>query len=188
MSEVLVLGIGGAGCQLASKLHERLEVRAVAVNTDPEGLKHCGLQEQVLLDARAVTPGFQGNCAVRENAAEVVREAFMALVDEAEILVVTAGMGGVVGTQVAPFVVEYARARNMPVIAAVTLPFGFEGERRRELAMAGLSRLTRSADEMVVLDHAEEYKRAAKGSLADYFEAVAETVAEQVGYRLHLLQ
>lgn len=132
MSKVLILGVGGAGCELARCfLHTRVDI--ANVNTDREALAGAAraharslLIGPVTCRGRsAVIPG-RGRRAAEESTSELV-----SLTADYDALVLLAGLGGGTGTGAIPVIARLAINRGQEVWVAVTLPFSFEEHRRR---------------------------------------------------------
>ena len=154
MDETLILGLGGAGCEIAAHLQRALGGRAVAVGTDQTALSQADLSERLLIGPKLC----QGYSALRvergKQAAEESREELKELLTGAQTLVLAAGLGGGTGTGAAPVIARLALEMGMTVIAVVTLPFTFETGRRGR-ALMGLSELLSAGIELLVYDHNE---------------------------------
>jgi cell division protein FtsZ len=140
-------------------LEERLGgVQLVAMNTDAAALtalSRSGVAERVQLGAR-LTRGLGAGARpeVGRRAAEESAAAIERAVAAADLLVLTAGMGGGTGTGAAPVVAERAREAGALTMAVVTTPFPFEGRRRLEQARAGVAALQGLVDTLVVVENA----------------------------------
>ena len=149
-----VVGVGGAGGNAVNRMiEEKLDgVEFIAVNTDAQALKDCGAHMKIQI-GRKLTRGLGagarpevGRQAIAENEDEV-RNAL----EGADLVFVTAGMGGGTGTGAAPRVGQIASELGALVIAIVSRPFQFEGKRRMRHADLGLRDLRRSVDTMIVV-------------------------------------
>lgn len=149
-----VVGVGGAGGNAVNRMiEEKLDgVEFIAVNTDAQALKDCGAHMKIQI-GRKLTRGLGagarpevGRQAIAENEDEV-RKAL----EGADLVFVTAGMGGGTGTGAAPRVGQIASELGALVIAIVSRPFQFEGKRRMRHADLGLRDLRRSVDTMIVV-------------------------------------
>jgi len=149
-----VVGVGGAGGNAVNRMiAEKLDgVEFIAINTDAQALKDCGAHMKIQI-GRKLTRGLGagarpevGRQAIAENEEEV-RQAL----DGADLVFVTAGMGGGTGTGAAPRVGQIASEMGALVIAIVSRPFQFEGKRRMRHADLGLRDLRRSVDTMIVV-------------------------------------
>ncbi len=149
-----VVGVGGAGGNAVNRMiDEDLEgVEFISMNTDAQALK--GSRAQVTLQiGKKLTRGLGagarpeiGRQALSESEEEVRRA-----LDGADLVFVTAGMGGGTGTGAAPIVAEIAREMGALTIGIVTKPFSFEGKKRDRQAHQGLAELRRCVDTMIVV-------------------------------------
>lgn len=154
MGATLILGLGGAGCDIAAHLHRELKIRAVAVGTDEGALLRCEILERLLIGSKIC----RGSAAVEvsrgRRAAQESIDELRALLTGAETLILVAGLGGGTGTGAAPVIARLALEMGVKVLAVVTLPFSFETGRRGK-ALMGLSELLGAGVELLVYDHNE---------------------------------
>jgi cell division protein FtsZ len=149
-----VVGIGGAGGNAVNRMiDEDLEgVEFISANTDAQALKSSRAQVTMQLGkklTRGLGAGARpeiGRQAVAESSDEVRK-----VLEGADLVFVTAGMGGGTGTGAAPIVAEIAREVGALTIGIVTRPFSFEGKKRGKQADQGLAELRRSVDTMIVV-------------------------------------
>ncbi|MFQ5888464.1 MAG: cell division protein FtsZ [Gemmatimonadota bacterium] len=162
-----VVGIGGAGGNAVNRMvDESLEgVEFVAINTDSQALKHCRAHLKLQIGkklTRGLGAGARpevGRQAIAENE-EDVRQAL----DGADLVFLTAGMGGGTGTGAAPRVGRLAREVGALCIAIVTRPFHFEGKKRMRHADLGLRELRRTVDTMIVVPNERLLSVVGKGT------------------------
>jgi len=150
----LVIGVGGAGGNIAAHLQRAGlgETAVVACNTDAQALTGTAVMQRVLLgDALTRGLGAGGDPERGRLAAENSLEALRALLTGVDLVYVVAGMGGGTGTGAAPVIARLARELGALVLSVVTLPFDFEGGRRRELALQGVQELRRESDGVIVV-------------------------------------
>lgn len=153
-AKMKVVGVGGAGGNAVNRMiDEELEgVEFISMNTDGQALKHS--QAQVTLQiGKKLTRGLGAGARPevgRQALAESEEEVRRAL-EGADLVFVTAGMGGGTGTGAAPLVAEIARDMGALTIGVVTKPFSFEGKKRERQAMQGLAELRRSVDTMILV-------------------------------------
>lgn len=149
-----VIGVGGAGGNAVNRMiHEDLEgVDFISANTDAQALEESQAVHKIQLGKR-LTRGLGagarpeiGRQAVAEDSEEVRRA-----LDGADLVFITAGMGGGTGTGAAPIVGEIAKDMGALAIAIVTRPFSFEGKKRMKQAELGLAELRRTVDTMIVV-------------------------------------
>lgn len=153
-AQMKVVGCGGAGGNAVNRMiDEDLEgVEFISMNTDAQALKNSRAQVTIQIGkklTRGLGAGARpeiGRQALSESEDEV-RKAL----DGADLVFVTAGMGGGTGTGAAPMVAEIARDMGALVIGIVTRPFSFEGKKRERQAHLGLAELRRCVDTMIVV-------------------------------------
>ncbi len=153
-AQIRVVGIGGGGCNAVDRMI-RVGVRGVeflALNTDAQSLAKSNASVRMRIGHKTSRglgaggdPGM-GEQAVKESAEEIAE-----LLRGADMVFVTAGMGGGTGTGGAPLVAEIARGLGALTVAVVTKPFSFEGGQRIQVALDGLERLRHFADTLVVI-------------------------------------
>ena len=151
---IKVVGVGGAGCNAVSRMiQEGLGgVEFIAINTDAQALFLCDADQRIHIGS-AATRGLGagsnpeiGRKAVEENAEEVLRA-----IEGADMVFITAGMGGGTGTGASPVVAELARKAGALTVAVVTKPFGFEGRRRMQIAEEGIAQLKSKVDTIITI-------------------------------------
>jgi len=151
---IKVIGVGGAGCNAVSRMiQEGLGgVEFIAINTDAQALFLCDADQRIHIGSQA-TRGLGagsapevGRKAIEENAEEVLKA-----LDGADMVFITAGMGGGTGTGAAPVVAELARQAGALTVAVVTKPFTFEGQRRLQMAEAGIDELKKKVDTIITI-------------------------------------
>jgi cell division protein FtsZ len=150
---IKVVGVGGCGGNAVDHMISSglSGVEFIAINTDAQALKRNQAKVQLQLGT-AVTKGLGAgaNPDVGREAALEDRERIAELIDGADMLFITAGMGGGTGTGAAPVVAEVAKELGILTVAVVTKPFMFEGKRVRA-ANAGLEALTRHVDSLIII-------------------------------------
>jgi cell division protein FtsZ len=153
-AKMKVVGVGGAGGNAINRMiDEELEgVEFISMNTDGQALKSS--QAQVTLQiGKKLTRGLGAGARPeigRQALAESEEEVRRAL-DGADLVFVTAGMGGGTGTGAAPMIADIARDMGALTIGVVTRPFSFEGKKRERQAMQGLAELRRAVDTMIIV-------------------------------------
>ncbi len=156
-----VFGLGGAGCNAAGFASQAgfAGVEFLAVNTDSQSLDACAAPAKFVLGAnRTHGLGAGGDPELGRAAAEEDAEKIRAFCAGADIIFILAGLGGGTGTGAAPVVARVARENGALVLALVTLPFDFEGERRQFQAQAGLQHLKEHADAVICLPNQKLFK------------------------------
>ena len=153
-AKLKVVGVGGAGGNAISRMIvEGLGgVEFVAINTDEQALTHCKAQNSITVGTKT-TQGLgagadpeKGRRAIEED-----RNAVYEALSDADMVFITAGMGGGTGTGAAPIVAEIAKDLDALTIGIVTKPFNFEGPKRIERAEEGIARLKERVDTLIVV-------------------------------------
>ncbi|MEX2229327.1 MAG: cell division protein FtsZ [Dehalococcoidia bacterium] len=151
---IKVVGVGGGGSNAVNRMiSARLPgVQYVAVNTDMQALEHCQSEIKVRIGDRLTRGLGAGSDPLRgQRAAEESREALADALQGAEMVFVTACLGGGTGTGAAPIVAEVARELGALTIGVVTKPFSFEGAKRRQQAEEGVRDLQDKVDTLIVI-------------------------------------
>ncbi len=153
---VLVLGVGGAGCNSTNRLSNLgiYGAETIAVNTDKEHLLNVQADTRMLIGKefnRGLGAG--GDPRLGEKCAESAASGFKRLFKKTDLVFVTAGLGGGTGTGAAPVVCEIAKRCKCMVISIVTLPFSCEGRTKRKMAFAGLRKIEAYSNSTIVLEN-----------------------------------
>ena len=153
-TNIKVIGCGGGGSNSIQRMGDAGIKGAdlVALNTDAQHLLHVNADDKILI-GRKKTRGLGAGSLpqIGEDAALESVDEIRAAVNGADMVFITAGLGGGTGTGSAPVVAEAARDSGALTIAVVTLPFAVEGQVRRTNAEAGLERLRDVADTVIVV-------------------------------------
>lgn len=151
---IKVIGVGGGGCNAVNRMIQTAVegVEFIAMNTDVQALDVNYAPTRISL-GRTITRGLgtggdptRGQSAAKESDREIG-----ALIEGADMVFVTAGMGGGTGTGAAPVVAEIAKRHDVLTVGVVTKPFGFEGPKRRRLAEEGIARMKEHVDTLIVI-------------------------------------
>ena len=151
---IKVVGVGGGGSNAVNRMiSARLPgVQYVAMNTDMQALEHCNAEIKVRIGDRLTRGLGAGSDPLRgQRSAEESREAIAEALAGAEMVFVTATLGGGTGTGAAPTVAEVARELGALTIGVVTKPFTFEGAKRRQQAEEGVRDLQSKVDTLIVI-------------------------------------
>lgn len=150
---IKVIGVGGCGGNAVDHMIDQGVdgVEFICLNTDAQALKR-NRAPRIMQLGTGVTKGLGAgaNPDVGRQAAIEDRERIVELIEGADMLFLTAGMGGGTGTGAAPIVAEVARELGILTVAVVTKPFTFEGKRLR-VAQTGLEELSRNVDSLIVI-------------------------------------
>jgi len=153
-AKIKVIGLGGGGCNAVTRMvRENIQgVEFIAMNTDAQALAVCEAPQCVQLGAKLTKGlGAGGDHVIGNKAAEENRDELKELVTGADMVFVTAGMGGGTGTGAAPVIAEIAKHSGTLTIAVVTKPFTFEGAHRMETAEEGINNLIDKVDTLIII-------------------------------------
>lgn len=151
---IKVIGVGGGGGNavehmVAEHIHG---VEFICANTDAQALRNSNATTHIQL-GNELTKGLGAgaNPNIGRQAAEEDKEKLKAIMQGADMIFITAGMGGGTGTGAAPVVAEIARELGILTVAVVTKPFVFEGRQRALVAEEGIARLTANVDSLITI-------------------------------------
>lgn len=151
---IKVIGVGGGGGNaVAHMVNSGVEgVEFIMANTDAQAIKQCGAKTHLQLGAN-VTKGLGAgaNPEVGRQAALEDREAIIKVLEGADMVFITAGMGGGTGTGAAPVVAQVAKELGILTVAVITKPFPFEGRRRMQTALQGIEELSKHCDSLITV-------------------------------------
>ncbi|HUO99988.1 MAG TPA: cell division protein FtsZ [Gemmatimonadota bacterium] len=174
-----VVGVGGAGGNAVNRMiEERLVgVEFLSVNTDAQALAHSDAHRKIQI-GRSLTRGLGsgskpdiGREAILENRDDVAEA-----LEGADMVFVTAGMGGGTGTGAAPIVAEIARENGALTVGIVSKPFTFEGRKRMNVAEAGIAELQSVVDTLIVVPNERLRAVVDKGTTVQEAFRVADSV------------
>jgi len=151
---IKVVGVGGGGCNAVNRMVQAriAGVEFVGVNTDAQALERCDAEMRIRIGDRISRGlGVGGDPDRGRAAAEESREELKDALKGADMVFITAGMGGGTGTGGAPLVAGVAKDIGALTVAVVTRPFGFEGAKRRQQAEQGISQLGHEVDTLIVI-------------------------------------
>ncbi|UZG51751.1 cell division protein FtsZ [Veillonella rogosae] len=153
-ANIKVIGVGGGGNNAVNRMvdNQIKGVQFIAVNTENQVLELSKADVTIQIGEK-VTKGLGAgaNPQVGEEAAQESREEIIKALEGADMVFVTAGMGGGTGTGAAPIVAECAKEVGALTVGVVTKPFAFEGKRRRAAAEKGIEFLTQKVDTIIVI-------------------------------------
>lgn len=181
-ASIKVVGCGGGGNNAVNRMVEAglKGVEFIAVNTDRQALALSGAQTKIQIGEK-MTKGLGAGAVpeVGRRAAEESREEIAQALKGADLVFVTAGMGGGTGTGAAPIVAEIARDIGALTISVVTKPFAFEGKQRMKNAEVGIADLKQRVDTLVVIPNDRLLQVVSKGtSMLEAFR-IADDVLRQ---------
>jgi cell division protein FtsZ len=151
---IKVIGVGGGGGNAVSHMvNSAIDgVEFVCANTDAQALKSSGARTTLQL-GETVTKGLGAgaNPEIGRQAALEDRDRIVEVLDGADMVFITCGMGGGTGTGAAPVVAQLAKEKGILTVAVVTKPFPFEGRRRMQVALKGIEDLSQSVDSLITV-------------------------------------
>ena len=181
-ASIKVVGCGGGGTNAVNRMVEAglKGVQFIAVNTDRQALTLSQADVKIQIGEK-LTKGLGAGAVpdIGRRAAEESREEIAQAIKGADLVFVTAGMGGGTGTGAAPIVAEVAREMNCLTIAVVTKPFAFEGKQRMKNADMGINELKQSVDTLVVIPNDRLLQVVSKGTTMLEAFRIADDVLRQ---------
>ena len=181
-AKIRVVGVGGGGSNAVDRMIESglMGVEYLAVNTDAQVLDLSAADRKLQIGGELTRGlGTGGNPDMGRQSAEESRQDIMMALDGADMIFVTAGMGGGTGTGASAVIAEIARELGALTIAVVTKPFTVEGHRRAALAAEGIARLKEHVDTLIVIPNDRLVEMSDQSlSLTEAF-ALADTVLQQ---------
>lgn len=181
-----VIGVGDAGLALLERLAPvDAHLELVAMHTDAQALLGSSASRKVQLGretAKGMAAG--GDPAIGHAAAKETADAINAECEDAQVVIVCAGLGGGTGSGAAPVVAEEAKKTGALVFGLVNLPFGSEGEKRREQALEALSHLGRHCAGVICFENDKMIKIAGEDALVGEAFGAAEATMSQAALAL----
>ena len=151
---IKVVGVGGGGGNAVNRIASAgvRSVELVCMNTDKQALQRSQASVKIQIGEKLTQGrGAGSKPEIGEKAAEESRETIANTLKDADMVFITAGMGGGTGTGAAPKVAQIAREQGALTVGIVTKPFAFEGRRRMEQAEKGIAALREQVDSLVVI-------------------------------------
>ncbi len=182
IANIKVIGVGGGGGNAVDRMAKSgiSGVELIAINTDQQALNR-SLANSTLSIGQKVTSGRGAGAKpeIGQKSAEESRDAIVEKLDGAQMVFVTAGMGGGTGTGAAPIIAEIAKDRGILTVGIVTKPFAFEGSHRMKQAEAGIAELAQHVDSLIVIPNERlKYVSEQKITFANAF-SIADDVLRQ---------
>ena len=151
---IKVIGVGGGGSNaIEHMMEENIEgVEFICANTDAQVLRRSNASTLLQL-GEAITRGLGAGAdpAIGRKAAEEDHDRIHDVLDGADMVFITAGMGGGTGTGAAPVIAEIAKQMGILTVAVVTKPFAFEGKKRMQIAEEGIRQLSQHVDSLITI-------------------------------------
>ena len=155
-ANIKVVGVGGGGGNAVNRMIAAglNGVEFWVTNTDAQVLQMTGCQNRIQIGAKLTKGlGAGGNPAIGQKAAEESRDDLMVALDGADMVFITAGMGGGTGTGAAPVIAKAAKDLGILTVGIITVPFRFEGKRRIEQAVKGVQEINKHVDSLLVINN-----------------------------------
>lgn len=153
-TKIKVVGCGGAGNNTINRISEVgiKGIETVAINTDAQDLLYTSADKKILI-GRELTQGLGAgsNPRIGEEAAKENEHELKKMLEGADMIFITCGLGGGTGTGSAPFVAQLAKKAGILSVGIVTIPFSMEGSHRFENAMIGLEKLEQNINTLIVI-------------------------------------
>ena len=147
-----VIGVGGAGGNAVNRMIQAgmSGVDFMVINTDAQDLSNNAAENKIQI-GKNLTKGLGAGAHsdIGKDAMEADREVVKSMLEGADMVFITAGMGGGTGTGAAPTVAQMAREMGILTVGIVTLPFNFEGPKRMNRGLAGISELKKACDTVI---------------------------------------
>jgi len=182
--KIKVVGVGGGGNNAINRMVSAgvTGVEFIAVNTDKQALQINKADYRIQIGIK-LTKGWGAGAdpQIGLKAAEENLEELNQSLNDADLVFVTAGMGGGTGTGAAPLIASLAREKDILTIAVVTKPFNFEGRKRMENAEKGIEALRKVVDSLVIIPNEKLFKLVPKGtSIVDTFRYADDVLRQGV--------
>ncbi len=154
MAKIKVVGVGGGGCNAVTRMIDSglAGIEFWTLNTDAQALTKASNSNPLQIGQKLTRGlGAGGNPAIGQKAAEESRDEISSAIEGADLVFITAGMGGGTGTGAAPVVAEAAKEAGALTVGVVTRPFMFEGRRRTSQAEEGIMALQECVDTLIII-------------------------------------
>lgn len=179
---IKVIGVGGAGGNAVNRMVEAdiKGVQFIAANTDVQALENSNAETKIQLGPKLTRGlGAGSNPEVGQKAAQESEEAIKEALEGADMIFVTAGMGGGTGTGAAPIVANIAKESGALTVGVVTRPFAFEGAKRSRFAADGITELKKDVDTLVLISNSKLLEIVDKKTPMNEAFSVADDVLRQ---------
>lgn len=176
---IKVVGVGGGGMNAVNRM-SRSNLRGVeflVMNTDEQVLLKSSVDNKVILGNKVTRGmGAGGDPELGAKAAEEDKDRVLNVLKGADMVFITAGMGGGTGTGAAPVIARAAKELGCLVVGVVTIPFSFEGKRRMELARKGIDELRGNVDTLILINNDSIFKVVDRSTPVDQAFAVIDDI------------
>jgi cell division protein FtsZ len=183
VARIVVIGVGGAGNNAVNRMMDEniANVEFYVMNTDKQALATSKAPNRIVL-GETVTKGLGagGEPSVGKEAAVQSTETIRKVVKGADMVFIAAGMGGGTGTGAAPIVAQIAREEGALTIAIVTRPFTFEGKKRIQNSVTGLSDLKEAVDSIIIVSNDKLLMSSGNAPISQAFQESDRVLAQSV--------
>ena len=181
-AKLKVIGVGGAGGNAVTRMITTgMEgVDFIAINTDAQDLDNNPADNKVQV-GKSLTKGLGAgaNSNVGKDAVEADKEVITTLMEGADMVFITAGMGGGTGTGASPVISQIARELGILTVGIVTLPFSFEGPKRMNRALEGISEMKKACDTLIAIPNQKLMSIVDKSTTLPEAFQMADTILHQ---------
>ena len=181
-AKLKVVGVGGAGGNAVTRMitSGMQGVDFIAINTDAQDLENNPSEHKIQV-GKNLTKGLGAgaNSNVGKEAVEADKEVITALLDGADMVFITAGMGGGTGTGAAPVISQISRELGILTVGIVTLPFSFEGPKRMNRALEGISEMKKACDTLIAIPNQKLMSIVDKSTTLPEAFQMADTILHQ---------
>ena len=181
---IKVVGVGGAGNNVVNRMVDSgtKGIEFIAVNTDKQALAVSAANQKIQIGEKlTMGQGAGSNPEIGRKSAEESRNNVAKAFEDADMIFITAGMGGGTGTGAAPIVADIARESDILTVGVITKPFSFEGKRRMNQAVEGIKELLGKVDSLLVIPNDRiKYATDQKVTFANGFEIADEVLRQAV--------
>jgi cell division protein FtsZ len=154
LARIKVVGVGGGGNNAVNRMIDAdvKGINFIAVNTDKQALLNSKSDNKIQIGEKLTNGlGAGSNPNIGFKAAEESKAELQDVLEETDLVFITAGMGGGTGTGAAPYIAELSKEKDILTVAVVTKPFMFEGKKRMDNARQGIEKLSESVDTIIVI-------------------------------------
>ncbi|HIV79623.1 MAG TPA: cell division protein FtsZ [Candidatus Avanaerovorax faecigallinarum] len=179
---IKVVGVGGGGCNAVNRMIEAglKGVQFIAMNTDKQALAKCNAETKIQIGEKLTRGlGAGGNPEVGQRSAEETIDEIRAILEGADMVFITAGMGGGTGTGAAPIIAKVSKDMGILTVGVVTKPFFFEGKKRMTQAELGIKFLKKYVDSLVIVPNDKLLQNSEKNTTMLQAFAMADDVLRQ---------
>ena len=181
-AKLKVVGVGGAGGNAVTRMitSGMQGVDFIAINTDAQDLDNNPSEHKIQV-GKNLTKGLGAgaNSSVGKEAVETDKEAITSLLEGADMVFITAGMGGGTGTGASPVISQISRELGVLTVGIVTLPFSFEGPKRMNRALEGMAEMKKACDTVIAIPNQKLMSIVDKSTTLPEAFQMADTILHQ---------